>query len=418
MRSHRLLDALHRVRALQVIGEEQRAARLLRERVDLRELEHEQRHRRDQDQRRVIARHGLAVRERPEDRALVAILQPRRTRSPAATGGGGVMRAASIGIRVCATTSDATIATTIGIATCTRKIDISFFSPNTIGRKTMIVDSVPASTATPTSRTPRERRRDRLASASSCRCRKMLSVIDHRVVDQHADRDQHAHHRQHVEREPEEVHRAERHEQRRRHRQAHDQRGRQVAQEEEQHEERQHRADQPGLAQLRAARSGCCRPGSRPPGSRCPAAAAARARHRPPRSRGRRRRRRWPASTCRRRCRPRVARPCAGRSSSSGATSSTVATSPTRTPPPMIRLRTSSSVWNSPSGRTMKREPFSVISPALTEKFDDSSSLRSSQHVDAVGSDPRRIDQDAHLARLDALRARRARRLRGARSAA
>ena len=63
---------------------------------------------------------------------------------------------------------------------------------------------------------------------------------------------------------------------------------------------------------------------------------------------------------------------------SSGATSSTVATSPTRTPPPMTRFRTSSSEWNSPSGRTMKREPFSVISPALTEKFDDSSSLRSS----------------------------------------
>ena len=76
--------------------------------------------------------------------------------------------------------------------------------------------------------------------------------------------------------------------------------------------------------------------------------------------------------------------PTAGRPSmrrpivSSGATSSTVATSPTRTPPPMTRFRTSSSEWNSPSGRTMKREPFSVISPALTEKFDDSSSLRSS----------------------------------------
>ena len=86
------------------------------------------------------------------------------------------MRAASIGISVCATTSDATIATTIGIATCTRKIDISFFSPNTIGRKTMVVDSVPASTATPTSRTPAS-----VAGTgrpgSSCRCRKMLSVI-------------------------------------------------------------------------------------------------------------------------------------------------------------------------------------------------------------------------------------------------
>ncbi len=101
--------------------------------------------------------------------------------------------------------------------------------------------------------------------------------------------------------------------------------------------------------------------------------------------------------------------PTAGRPSmwrpivSSGATSSTAATSPTRTPPPIIRLRTSSSVWNSPSGRTMKREPFSVISPALTEKFDDSSSCAQLQHVDAVGSDPGWIDQHAHLARLDTL---------------
>ncbi len=85
------------------------------------------------------------------------------------------MRAASIGIRVCATTSEASIATTIGIATCTRKIDISFFSPKTIGRKTMMVESVPASTATPTSLTPAS-----VAGTgrvgSSCRWRKMLSV--------------------------------------------------------------------------------------------------------------------------------------------------------------------------------------------------------------------------------------------------
>ena len=72
----------------------------------------------------------------------------------------------------------------------------------------------------------------------------------HRVVDQHADGKQHAHHRQDVEREPHEIHGGERDQQRGWHCEAHDQRGREVPQEEQQHEEAEHGADQARLAQL------------------------------------------------------------------------------------------------------------------------------------------------------------------------
>ncbi len=46
-------------------------------------------------------------------------------------------------------------------------------------------------------------------------------------------------------------------------------------------------------------------------------------------------------------------------------------------PGAMSTLRTSSRLWNSPIGRTVNRESFSVISPALTEKLLDSSTPRS-----------------------------------------
>ena len=62
------------------------------------------------------------------------------------------------------------------------------------------------------------------------------------------------------------------------------------------------------------------------------------------------------------------------RSCSSGLTSSTCATSPMRTLPLMTRLRMSSSVRNSPIGRTESRSPCAVIWPALTEKLLRSSS--------------------------------------------
>jgi len=90
------------------------------------------------------------------------------------TGGGGGMRAASIGISVWATTSEASIATTMGTATCTRKMDIWFFSPNTSGRKTMMVEQVPARVATPTSFTPAMVASNG-RSGMSCRWRNTLS---------------------------------------------------------------------------------------------------------------------------------------------------------------------------------------------------------------------------------------------------
>ena len=114
--------------------------------------------------------------------------------------------AVSVGMRVWATRSEATIATTIGTATCTMKMDISFFSPNTIGRNTM------TSTACRRARRARPRSRPR-ASRDWVRPGSLAvpedALRDHdRVVHQHADREQHAHHRQDVEREAEEVHRA------------------------------------------------------------------------------------------------------------------------------------------------------------------------------------------------------------------
>ena len=71
---------------------------------------------------------------------------------------------------------------------------------NTIGRNTMIVESVPASTATPTSRTPAQRRRRRGSERLELAVPEDASVITTRVVDEQPDREQHAHHRQDVER--------------------------------------------------------------------------------------------------------------------------------------------------------------------------------------------------------------------------
>ena len=89
--------------------------------------------------------------------------------------GGGGNRAVSVGMMVCATSRDASIATTMGTATCTMKTEISLSWPKMIGRKTMTVDSVPASTARPTSVTPDKV--DGIGCAPSIwRWRNMLSV--------------------------------------------------------------------------------------------------------------------------------------------------------------------------------------------------------------------------------------------------
>ncbi len=86
------------------------------------------------------------------------------------------MRTLSIGMIVCATRSEATIAITIGTATCFIRIVISLGEPNTSGTNTMIVASVPASVATPTSLTPRSVA-PRGSPGVSWRCRNTLSVI-------------------------------------------------------------------------------------------------------------------------------------------------------------------------------------------------------------------------------------------------
>ena len=159
------------------------------------------------------------------------------------------MRTLSIGMIVCATRSEATIAITIGIATCFIRIVISLGEPNTSGTNTMIVASVPASVATPTSLTPRS-----VAPRGSPGVE--LAVPEHAlgdhdgVVHQHADRQHHAHHREDVERQAEEVQRGERDQQRARHGERDDRGHRPVAQEEEQHGDREHQADQAGVAQL------------------------------------------------------------------------------------------------------------------------------------------------------------------------
>ncbi len=94
---------------------------------------------------------------------------------PALIAGGGGKRAVRVGMIVCATRSEASIATTIGTATWTMKIEISLSLPKMIGRNTMTVESVPASTARPTSLTP-----DSVEASASApgtwRWRKMLSV--------------------------------------------------------------------------------------------------------------------------------------------------------------------------------------------------------------------------------------------------
>src|SRR4029078_10853253 len=151
------------------------------------------------------------------------------------------MRTLSIGIIVCATNSEATIAITIGIATCFMRIVISLGEPNTSGTNTMIVASVPASVATPTSRTPRSVAARGL-SGSNWRCRNTLSVITTAVstsvpsgnmipINEHAKRKHHTHHREDVERQAEEVERRLRNQQRARDRKRDDRGHRPVAQE-------------------------------------------------------------------------------------------------------------------------------------------------------------------------------------------
>ena len=88
---------------------------------------------------------------------------------------GAFKREVSSGMSVCAITSEAIIANTIGIATCVRKIEIWLFAPNTIGRNTITVAAVPAIVATPTSLTPVTVARTGFPG-SSWRCLKMLSV--------------------------------------------------------------------------------------------------------------------------------------------------------------------------------------------------------------------------------------------------
>ncbi len=150
---------------------------------------------------------------------------------------------------VCATSSEASIATTIGTATCTMKIEISLSSPKMIGRNTITVESVPASTASPTSVTPVS-----VASIGSapfvCRWRKMLSVTTtalstSRPIDSSMPiivRMLSEKPRKYI---AATVISSENGTAR-----PDDQRGRPVAQEQEQHDQREARADQPGVAQL------------------------------------------------------------------------------------------------------------------------------------------------------------------------
>ena len=99
----------------------------------------------------------------------------KRKRLPWRMAGGAGKREVSIGTIVCAIRSEAHIATTMGTATCARKIVSWLRSPKRIGRKTTTQVAVPASVATPTSRTPAS-----VAAAglpgSSWRCRNTLSV--------------------------------------------------------------------------------------------------------------------------------------------------------------------------------------------------------------------------------------------------
>ena len=175
-------------------------------------------------------RHGLAVRERPEDRPLVAVLQPAEP---------GTLRHRRRRSHACGEHRDQRLRDherrhhrdddrdrdvhqedrhLVLLAEHHRQEDDDRRQRAGQHRNTDLAHA-------------RERRRHRPSGLELPVPEDALGDHD-RVVDQHADREQHAHHGQHVEREAEEVHRAERHEQRRRHGQAHDQRRRQVAQEE------------------------------------------------------------------------------------------------------------------------------------------------------------------------------------------
>ena len=284
------------------------------------------------------------------------------------------MRAASIGISVCATTSDASIATTIGTATCTRKIDIWFFSPNTSGRKTIVVENVPASVATPTSLTPAS-----VASSGrpgfSCRWRKMLSVITTELSTSMPTASSMPIIVRMLSENPRKymapsvtssdagtarltisV----------------------VGRWRRKNSSMVKLSTAPTMPALRSSRSDC----------RMPSAWFSTTRIWMPCSCGILRASftaaitRSATSTTLPSVVLKTSMPTAGRPSmrrpigSSGATSSILATSPTRTPGEITMSRTSCRSLNSPIGRTVSRAPFSVISPALTEKLLASSSVR------------------------------------------
>ncbi len=285
------------------------------------------------------------------------------------------MRAASIGSSVCAITSEASIATTIGTATCTRKIDIWLRSPNTSGRKTMTIENVPASVATPTSFTPASVDSSGRPGCS-CRWRKMLSVMTTELSTSMPMASSMPIIVRMLMLKPRKY----------------------IAPSVTSSEagtatvtitvvgrwrrnssSMKKLSTAPIMPALRSSRSESrmlsawlpttriCTPCSCGTSRACSTAASTRSATSMTLA--------WVALY--------TSMPTAGRPSmrrptlSSGATSSTVAMSPSRTPGTTMRLRTSSMLLNSPIGRTVKRELFSVISPALTEKLLDSSSARS-----------------------------------------
>ena len=213
------------------------------------------------------------------------------------------MREDSSGIRLTATSHEASSEIVIVIATCERKIEIWFGSPKMLGRNTMQWQMVPAESAIATLRTPRI---EALTGSPGCfsRCCWMLSTTTTALSTTMPTAEQQAHHRQDVERQADEVHDAQGdHEAHRHRRRDHQGRG-PVAQEEEQHHDRQHGADEAGLGQRleradhalglvveqRRSRS---RPAPGPPGC-----ARSRRRRRAPRRPG------WRCAPCRCRCPP------------------------------------------------------------------------------------------------------------------
>ena len=147
----RPLEIRQRIERVQAIVEEQLIAVAVREHVEfgVRGRQHDADHEQHDEADHRPAPMAQCARRRI---AIALCMRVMMFLRPMNFGGGRL--ADSIGTRLTATSHEARCAIAIATATWVRKMLMLSFSPNTIGRNTMMLDSVPAAIAMPTTCVP------------------------------------------------------------------------------------------------------------------------------------------------------------------------------------------------------------------------------------------------------------------------